>query len=137
MAGKREVSVKILWDTKAELQAMMQSNPDLKQKRDQMEGKNLSMEEVIEIGQLIESNLQQRKEAVIKTFFDELKPLAEEVVESEPMMEEMIYNAAFLIPWDQEALFSQRVEAIDKKFGDRLRIRYNNFTAPYTFAQIS
>ncbi|BAY90505.1 MULTISPECIES: GvpL/GvpF family gas vesicle protein [unclassified Tolypothrix] len=137
LAGKREVSVKILWDTKAELQAMMQSNPDLKQKRDQMEGKNLSMEEVIEIGQLIESNLQQRKEAVIKTFFDELKPLAEEVVESEPMMEEMIYNAAFLIPWDQEALFSQRVEAIDKKFGDRLRIRYNNFTAPYTFAQIS
>jgi len=136
LAGKREVSVKILWDTKSELQAMMLSNPELKQKRDNMEGKNLSMEEVIAIGQLIESNLQLRKEAVIQAFFNELNPLAEEVVESEPMMEEMIYNAAFLIPWDNESLFSQRVEAIDKNFGERLRIRYNNFTAPYTFAQI-
>ncbi|MGL4501199.1 MAG: hypothetical protein ACRCU2_19160 [Planktothrix sp.] len=25
---------------------------------------------------------------------------------------------------------------MDKTFGDRLRIRYNNFTAPYTFAQL-
>ncbi|MEY2914093.1 MAG: hypothetical protein RLZZ184_3402 [Cyanobacteriota bacterium] len=46
----------------------------------------------------------------------------------------MIYNAAFLIPWDSEPLFSERVESIDQKFGNRLRIRYNNFTAPYTFA---
>ncbi|MBD2355723.1 GvpL/GvpF family gas vesicle protein [Tolypothrix sp. FACHB-123] len=137
LAGKREVSIKILWDTKAELQAMMESNSDLKQKRDRMEGKNLSMEEVIEIGQLIEANLKLRKESVIQAFFNELKPLADEVVESDPMTEEMIYNAAFLIPWDNESQFSERVEAIDKQFSNRLRIRYNNFTAPYTFAQIS
>lgn len=137
LAGKREVSIKILWDTKAELQAMMDSNPELKHRRDQMEGKNLSMEEVIEIGQLIETNLKLRKESVVQAFFNELKPLAEEVIESEPMTEEMIYNAAFLIPWDNESQFSERVEEIDKQFGNRLRIRYNNFTAPYTFAQIS
>jgi hypothetical protein len=136
LAGMREVSVKILWDSKSELQAMMESNQDLKQKRDQMEGKALSMEQVIEIGQLIENNLAIRKESVIQVFFNELNPLAEEIVESDPMMEEMIYNAAFLIPWDTESVFSQRVEAIDQTFGDRLRIRYNNFTAPYTFAQI-
>jgi hypothetical protein len=53
------------------------------------------------------------------------------------MTEEMIYNAAFLIPWESESEFSERVEVIDKKFGDRLRIRYNNFTAPYTFAQLT
>jgi hypothetical protein len=135
--GTREVSVKIFWDTKAELQAMMESNPNLKQQRDQMEGKALSMEEVIHIGQLIESNLAARKQSVIEVFFNELKPLASEVIESDPMTEDMIYNAAFLIPWDNESIFSERVEGIDQKFGDRLRIRYNNFTAPYTFAQIS
>ena len=53
------------------------------------------------------------------------------------MTEEMIYNAAYLIPWESEPQFSDQVEAIDKKFGDRLRIRYNNFTAPYTFTQLS
>ncbi len=136
LAGRREVSVKILWDSKSELQAMMESNQYLKQQRDQMEGKVLSMEEVIQIGQLIESNLVARKQSIIQVFLDELNPLADEIVESEPMMEEMIYNAAFLIPWEIESLFSERVEEIDKKFGDRLRIRYNNFTAPYTFSQL-
>ncbi|HIK08154.1 MAG TPA: GvpL/GvpF family gas vesicle protein [Trichormus sp. M33_DOE_039] len=135
--GTREVSIKIFWDTKAELQAMMESNPNLRQQRDQMEGKALSMEEVIHIGQLIESNLAARKQSVIQAFFNELKPLANEVIESDPMTEDMIYNAAFLIPWDKESLFSERVEAIDDRFGERLRIRYNNFTAPYTFAQIT
>ena len=137
LAGQREVSIKILWDAKAELQAMMESNHELKQQRDNMEGKKLSMEEVIQIGQLIESNLQARKQAVIEVFTTELNPLAQEIVVSEPMTEEMIYNAAFLIPWEAEPVFSERVEAIDQKFGDRLRIRYNNFTAPYTFAQLT
>ncbi|MFM6015185.1 MAG: GvpL/GvpF family gas vesicle protein [Dolichospermum sp.] len=134
LAGRREVSIKILWDAKAELQAMMESNRELKQQRDNMEGKKLSMEEVIQIGQLIESNLQARKQTVIEVFTEQLNPLAEEIVVSEPMTEEMIYNAAFLIPWNSEPLFSERLESIDKKFGTRLRIRYNNFTAPYTFA---
>ncbi|WP_392535982.1 GvpL/GvpF family gas vesicle protein [Nostoc sp. C117] len=137
LAGRREVSVKIFWDSKSELQALMESHQDLKQKRDQMEGKALSMEEVIHIGQLIETNLASRKESIIQVFFDELKPLADEIIENDPMTEDMIYNAAFLIPWEQESIFSEQVEAIDQKFGERLRIRYNNFTAPYTFAQIA
>ncbi|MFO5494973.1 MAG: GvpL/GvpF family gas vesicle protein [Cuspidothrix sp.] len=136
LAGRREVSIKIFWDAKAELQAMMESNQELKQQRDNMEGKKLSMEEVIKIGQLIETNLLARKQAVIEAFSNGLNPLAQEIVESDPMTEEMIYNAAFLIPWESESEFSERVEVIDKKFGDRLRIRYNNFTAPYTFAQL-
>jgi len=136
LAGKREVSIKIFWDAKAELQTMMESHQDLKQQRDNMEGKKLSMEEVIQIGQLIEINLLARKQAVIEVFSQELNPFAQEIVVSNPMTEEMIYNAAFLIPWESESEFSKRVEVIDQKFGDRLRIRYNNFTAPYTFAQL-
>jgi Gas vesicle synthesis protein GvpL/GvpF len=136
LSGRREVSIKIFWDSKSELQALMESHQDLKQKRDQMEGKALSMEEVIHIGQLIESNLVSRKESIIQMFFNELKPLANEIIENDPMTEDMIYNAAFLIPWEHESIFSEQLEAIDQKFGERLRIRYNNFTAPYTFAQI-
>ena len=137
LEGRREVSVKVLWNSKSEIQALLESNPSLKEKRDAMEGRALSMEQVIEIGQMIESGLQLRKEEVIDLFRDELNALAEEVVENKTMTEEMIYNAAYLIPWDSEPKFNEKVEAIDQKFGDRLRIRYNNFTAPYTFAQLS
>ncbi|MBD2181910.1 GvpL/GvpF family gas vesicle protein [Planktothrix sp. FACHB-1355] len=135
--GRREVSVKVLWNNNSEIQALLASNPTLKEKRDAMEGRAMSMDGVIEIGQMIESGLQARKEEVIDLFRDELNALAEEVIESDTMTEEMIYNAAYLIPWDSESQFGEKVEAIDLKFGDRLRIRYNNFTAPYTFAQLS
>ncbi|KZL49104.1 GvpL/GvpF family gas vesicle protein [Nodularia spumigena CS-591/04] len=137
LAGQREVSVKIFWDSKSELQAMMESNLALKQERDNMEGRKLSIEEVIHIGQLIESNLSARKQSVVEVFSNELNPLATEVIDGELMTEDMIYNTAFLIPWESESKFGEIVEAIDLKFGDRLRIRYNHFTAPYTFAQLA
>lgn len=137
LEGRREVSVKVLWNSNSEIQALLLSNPSLKAKRDGMEGKALSMEQVIEIGQMIESGLEIRKQEVIDVFRDELNGLAEEIVEGETMTEEMIYNAAYLIPWESESKFSEKVEAIDQKLSDRLRIRYNNFTAPYTFAQLS
>ncbi len=136
LSGKREVSIKIFWDNQSELQAALESNPELKQQRDAMMGKNLTMEEIIHIGQLIEGTLFQRKQDIIQVFREQLSHCAQEMVESEPMTDDMIYNAAYLIPWDQEPEFSQKVEAIDQEFGERLRIRYNNLTAPYTFAQL-
>lgn len=137
LEGRREVSVKVLWNSQSEIEALLAENPSLKAKRDAMMGKALSMEEVIEIGQMIEQGLQQRQDAVIEVFQEELNPLAESIVENETLTDEMIYNTAYLIPWEQESQFSQAVETIDHKFSDRLRIRYNNFTAPYTFAQLS
>ena len=136
LEGQREVSIKVFWESKNEIEALLEENPSLKEMRDASLGRALSMEEVINIGQLIESSLKFRKQAVIAAFQTGLNPLAEEFIESDPMTEEMIYNAAYLIPWDREPEFSHAVEAIDKTFGDRLRIRYNNFTAPYTFAQL-
>lgn len=136
LEGRREVSVKVFWNSQSEIQGLLESNVSLKKKRDAMEGKALSRSEIIEIGKLIENGLQLRKQAVIDVFRSELNALAEEFVENDTMTEEMIYNTAYLIPWESESNFSEKVEAIDQKFGDRLRIRYNNFTAPYTFAQL-
>lgn len=137
LTGLQEVSVKVFWESTLELQALMESNPDLKEKRDSLEGKALSMDQIIQIGQMIEAALERRKEIVIEAFRSELNSLGVEVVESAMLREGMIYNAAFLIPWESEPKFGETVEKIDQKFGDRLRIRYNNFTAPYTFAQLS
>ena len=137
LTGLQEVSVKVFWDSNFELQALMESNPSLKAKRDSLEGKTLSMDQIIQIGQMIEAGLERRKETVVEAFRSELNSLAIEVTESAMLREGMIYNAAFLIPWESEPKFGETVEAIDQQFDDRLRIRYNNFTAPYTFAQLS
>lgn len=135
LAGRREVSVKLFWDAETELQALMAEDADLRERRDRLEGRSLSMDEVVAIGQAIEQTMSDRKRQIIKAFQFTLNPLAVEVVENDLLTEAMIYNAAYLIHWDEEATFSAQVEALDQQFDQRLKIRYNDFTAPYNFAQ--
>ena len=134
--GHREVGVKVLWQADQELNQLVAENASLRQERDRLEGKLLNMDEVINIGQVIEQAVEDRKEAIINTFRDKLNPLAASVIENDPLTDAMIYNAAYLIPWETELEFSHAIDAIDAQFEDRLRIRYNNFTAPFNFAQL-
>ncbi|HEY9806282.1 MAG TPA: GvpL/GvpF family gas vesicle protein, partial [Candidatus Obscuribacterales bacterium] len=134
--GRREVGVKVFWDADAELQALLAQNEQLRTERDRLEGKSLSMDEVIRIGQAIEQAVEDRKQSIIQVFQSTLNPLASAALENDPLTEAMIYNAAYLIAWEDEPTFSEKVEALDLQFEGRLRIRYNNFTAPYNFAQL-
>jgi Gas vesicle synthesis protein GvpL/GvpF len=136
LAGRREVGIKLFWTEVAELQSLMEEDAHLKAKRDRLEGKTLSMDEIVAIGQAIEKAMSDRKQSIIQAFQSALNPLAEKIVENDPMTEAMIYNAAYLIPWETESEFSAQVEALDRHFDQRLKIRYNNFTAPYNFAQL-
>jgi len=133
--GQREVSLKIYWDGEAELQALLAENHSLRDRRDRLQGRVLSMDETIAIGQDIERALQHRQNDVVETFRAALDPLASETRDNDLMSEQMILNTAYLIPWDSEAQFGERVEELDRKFEPRLKIRYNNFTPPYNFAE--
>lgn len=137
LEGYREVSVKIFWDPESELQQMMLENKKLANERDQYQGQAMGMDTVIKLGQAIESAMVQRRNAIVNEFRQKLSPLSIEQIENDVLSEAMIYNAAFLISWDTEELFSQYVEVLDAQFPDRLKIRYNNFTAPYNFAQLN
>jgi hypothetical protein len=136
LEGQREVGIKLFWTQDTELQMLLDENQDLKAKRDGLEGKNLSMDEVVSIGQAIERAMENRKQDIITAFREALNPLATEVVENDTLTESMIYNAAYLIPWDAEPTFSNQVQSLDHHFDERLKIRYNNLTAPYNFTQL-
>lgn len=136
LSGCREVSVKVFWDTEAEIQGLLAENPNLKTQRDKLVGQPLSMEQAIQIGQAIEQGMSDRKQDIIDVFQGTLNSIAVDMVENTPQMETMIYNAAYLIPWEAESQFSEHVEALDRQFEERLRIRYNNFTAPFNFARL-
>ncbi len=136
LEGRREVGVKVFWDAEQELALLMQENTALRARRDQLEGKSLGMEQIIQIGQAIEREMQQRQQQVIETFRAALNSLSVERVENDPLSEAMIYNAAYLIDWEAEPQFGRAVEALDQQFDGRLRIRYNSFTAPFNFARL-
>ena len=135
--GYREVSVKIFWNPESELQQMMLENKELANERDQYQGQAMGMDTVIKLGQAIERAMVERRNTIVNEFRQKLSPLSIEQIENDGLDETMIYNAAFLISWDTEELFSQYVEVLDAQFPDRFKIRYNNFTAPYNFAQLN
>lgn len=134
--GQREVSVKVFWQSDRELETLLQENELLRAERDRLEGKTLSMDEVVRIGQSIERAMEQRKQSIIQAFQGTLSPLTPASVDNDLLTDTMIYNTAYLIPWDSEPNFGHHVEQLDKHFNERLKIRYNNFTAPYNFANI-
>ncbi len=137
LRGKREVGIKLFWDQTAELQLILEENAALNRRRESLMGKVLSLDEAITIGQELESALLGRQQLIISTFLEALQPLSSDYVEGELLTENMLYNAAFLINWDQEPEFAIAVEKLDAEFNHRLRIRYNNFTAPYNFVQLT
>ncbi|MBW4515117.1 MAG: GvpL/GvpF family gas vesicle protein [Timaviella obliquedivisa GSE-PSE-MK23-08B] len=136
LEGRREVSVKIFWEADQELENLMLENEGLRTERDRLEGQSLSMDQIVKIGQAIEAEMGERKQNIIQAFQENLNPLAIEQIENDLLTDSMIYNAAYLIPWESEPEFSEQVEALDLRFEKRLRIRYNNFTAPFNFAQL-
>ena len=125
-----------MWETEAEIEMLLQESPKLKAQRDALVGRNLSLDETIKIGQAIESAIESRKDEIVEAFQNSLEPFAKEVVENDCQMQQMIYNAAYLIPWEKEEEFSKKVEELDKRFEGRLRIRYNAFTAPFNCAKL-
>lgn len=136
LTGQREVGVKVFWQPEAELDQLMVENQLLRTQRDRLQGSTLSMDQVIQVGQAIELAIEARKQAIIHAFQQTLDPLAIETIENPPLTHTMIYNAAYLIGWDDEPDFGQQVEALDHQFAGRLKIRYNNLTAPYNFARL-
>jgi Gas vesicle synthesis protein GvpL/GvpF len=135
--GKREVGIKLFWNQVTELNLLMEENIPLKQKRESLLGKTLTMDEAIDIGQELEACLEARQQEIITSFLALLRPLCHEYVEGELLTENMLYNASFLIDWDIEEKFAAAVEQLDGEFDQRLRIRYNNFTAPFNFANLN
>lgn len=137
LVGKREVSIKIFWDAETELALELAENQDLQRQRQAYGTKTLSIDEAIEVGQAVENALEQRKTKIVNHFITALSPLASKSITGKPMTADMIGNVSFLIANEREPEFGQQVEAIDALYGSRLRLRYNNFTAPYNFVKLS
>jgi hypothetical protein len=136
LIGKREVGIKLFWDELKELNLVLEADADLKERRESMAGKTLSMDEAISIGRELEEALEEHKQGIIDSFLSVLQPLSYEYTEGELLTANMLYNAAFLIDWEREPEFAQAIDALDTKFDNRLRIRYNNFTAPFNFVKM-
>ncbi|MEK7121369.1 MAG: GvpL/GvpF family gas vesicle protein, partial [Patescibacteria group bacterium] len=111
--GKVELNLKALWlDLHSIYQKVVAENPDLARLKKERTGRMLSMDESIEIGKLIESGLETRREKIK----EEILSLLEDIVvdrKDTPISRgfggQMIFNVAVLIPEDRQKVFDKIV----------------------------
>ena len=90
----------------------------------------------IEVGKMVEAALQKEKEIYKKEILAILSPLAVEVKTNNTYGERMIINAAFLVEKHKEAEFDRRVQALNDRYGKRIKFKYVGNVPPFNFINL-
>lgn len=91
----------------------------------------------IEIGKEVEAALTTERERCKEEILTALKPLAEDTVINKTIGERMIINAAFLVDESREKEFDQRVDELDDRYRDKVKLKYVGHLPPFNFVNLT
>jgi len=90
----------------------------------------------IKVGRMVEAALKKEKELYKQKFLSALSPLAEKVKVNEPYGERTFLNGAFFVNEDKESVFSQKIDELDLKYGDKVKMKYVIVVPPFNFVSL-
>jgi Gas vesicle synthesis protein GvpL/GvpF len=91
----------------------------------------------IRLGELIAQAVAERKEDVTRRLVAELEPLAAASALNDPLHDQMLANAAFLVERTAVDDFDRAVERVGAAVGDVVRIRYAGPLPPHNFVDLA
>jgi hypothetical protein len=138
IAGRVELGVKASWRQGVVFAEIVAGDPDLCRLRDRLHSRPASETyyERVELGRRVEAALVERREAESARINAELAPLAERDVALRVLEEDMIFNRAFLVRRENEALFDLRMQALAERCAERVDFRYVGPVPPYNFVRL-
>jgi len=90
----------------------------------------------MKIGEMVESALKKEVELLRDEILKILSPLAVEVKMNRTFGEVMVINAAFLVENDNLEDFDGKIEDINTKYGELVRIKYVTVVPPFNFVNL-
>ncbi|NQS89538.1 GvpL/GvpF family gas vesicle protein [Patescibacteria group bacterium] len=90
----------------------------------------------MQIGEMVEKALEEKKEKHKEQILDVLEPLADEVKVNYPYGERMILSAAFLVDKAKEAEFDRNIHKLYEEFGDKIKFKYVGTIPPFNFVNL-
>jgi hypothetical protein len=138
MSGKLEFGLKVTWDRDRVTQEITQGNEEISRFQQELNRKHLQSTYFarMQLGRMIDKALAERAAEYVRDIYDGLRSVCVASRDNKPIGDKMIMNAAFLIQREREAEFDAAVNAIAKKFGDRLNFKYTGPWPPYNFVNI-
>ncbi len=137
--GKMEMSLSVYWNTSNIFEFFVTTNQELKQMRDRVfrPGREPSMDERLELGELFESLLRQNRERHTRQVIDMLTPYCAEIRAVDPGTEQMIMKLVCLVPKDGHDRFEEGIQEAARKFDDHYCFKYGGPWAPFDFVDVA
>ena len=138
MEGKIELDVVASWKL-PKILAMVYAEDRRVQKKQReitLKGNEVTLEDKVALGKLIEQALNARKVKNSRLILQTLKKRAVEICLHDITSDEMVFNAAFLIKAANKERFDKILDKLDQRFEDALDFRVVGPLPPYSFSTI-
>ena len=137
--GKVEMDLKVKWDVDNIFEYLVAADPELAASRDRIFGRSTapSQAEKLELGQMFEERLNQRREAETERVIEMFRPCTSSVKVNLLRNEKVVMNLAFLV--DRNALkpFEERVYQVAGAFPAQYVFDFNGPWAPFNFVDLN
>lgn len=140
MEGKTELGVRAFWtDMDAIFTETVEENLSIKQLKDKISKEtNIQRQYAgkIKIGQMVQIALEEKKKKEAKELLEILKPLSLDFRENGVLGDMNLVNAAFLVAKAREQEFDQKMQELEKVYGERKKLKYIGPLPPYNFVEV-
>lgn len=134
--NKVELGVKASWENmKAIYDEIIEENTSIRDLKLQIAGQEQTAS-LIQIGQMVEQALTDKKAWEASEIMEHLKRVAVEWREGKPIGDEMFMNVSFLVSKGREKEFDNTLEEIAQKLDGRVKFKYVGPLAPYNFVEL-
>ena len=117
----------------------IEENPPIKQLKNLL-SKETNMQRQyagkIKIGQMVQKALEEKKKKEAKELFEILKPLSLDFRENRVLGDMNLVNSAFLVAKEREQEFDQKMQELEKVYGERKKLKYIGPIPPYNFVEV-
>ena len=133
-SGKVELGLKVTWKMQSILSEIARSSEPVKALKTEMNSRpqNLTYQKRIELGRLVREQLEKMGKRITSEILETLGPLASESKVNDPLRDEMVLNAAFLVEATKEDKFDAAVNAIERRIGELVSLKYIKIPAIQT-----
>jgi hypothetical protein len=137
--GRVELGLKVLWDRERLFSEIVAERDDIRSLRDRIASRppDSAYFERIQLGELTEAAIGDKRERDGDALLEALLPLAVDSRLNRPLTDMMVLNASFLVDRDRIEAFDTQVQRLGEIHADRLVFQYVGPLPAYSFVNIS
>lgn len=138
ISGKVEYGVKAYWDPDEVAEVIGNNDQEVQKLKERVQSGKVQdqYQATVEVGELIDEKIEERKDQLKESMLEHLTPVSEEWVENDLFDERMAANFAFLLERSSQEEFDEAMQALGKAQDSYLTFKYNGPWPPFNFVDM-